>query len=218
MSAKHRSRRLARFLGIRVGALLVRSSRAFVRPGFIHGEREETALADYKAVIYTFWHGRFWLVAAQTRRRGVGVLVSRSADGEVIAQIAERLGHDPIRGSTSRGAREGLRRLEQRLGENRSVAITPDGPRGPFQKAQAGAIFLAAHSGKPIIPVGVASRPAWAVRSWDAFQIPKPGARGAIVFGEPLVVPREHDQEALRSELQDSLIRLQEEAEREVTR
>ena len=37
--------------------------------------------------------------------------------------------------------------------KNYSVAITPDGPRGPAYKVQEGIVYLAQMTGRPIIPI-----------------------------------------------------------------
>jgi lysophospholipid acyltransferase (LPLAT)-like uncharacterized protein len=46
-------------------------------------------------------------------------------------------------------------------------------------------------TGFPIVPIGLVSNRAWRLSSWDSFTIPKPFARVAIVYGEPVQVARE---------------------------
>ena len=184
----------------------------------LHVERETLALADYNSVIYAFWHGRGWLIAGRAGRRGTSVLISLSEDGDVMARAATRLGLHPVRGSSSRGGREGLAEMARGLAEGRSAAITPDGPRGPRHHAQIGAVVLAARSGKPIVPMGIAAHPAWEMKSWDAFQIPRPGARAIVVYGEPIAVPAVEDLEPWRVRLEAALDAAEAEADREATR
>jgi len=192
---------------------------ASLRWRYLHAERESRLLKTDKAVIYAGWHGRMLLLAGGLRRPGTGVLVSLSPDGEVIAQILSRLGLHPVRGSSSRRGSEGLRELEAWMGKNRSVAITPDGPRGPRHRAQMGAVALASRTERAILPLGAAARPAWTLSSWDAFQVPRPRARAVLVFGEPLRVPRgEADLEPWREQLEAALVRAEEEAEQEANR
>ena len=67
---------------------------------------------------------------------------------------------------------------------------------------------LARITGAPILPLAFSAYPAWRLRSWDEFLIPKPFARGAVCFGPPLLVPPRADrsqQEALRKELEVQL-------------
>src|SRR5207302_718101 len=81
------------------------------------------------------------------------------------------------------------------VGRGCAVAVVPDGPRGPCGQLQPGVVTLAALPGAPIVPLAVAARPALRLRSWDAFMIPYPFARCAVVFGAPLVVARDAERE-----------------------
>jgi lysophospholipid acyltransferase (LPLAT)-like uncharacterized protein len=85
------------------------------------------------------------------------------------------------------------------------VAVVPDGPRGPACRAQAGIVSLAATTGAPIVPGGVAARPARRLASWDRFLVPAPFARCAIVFGTTLRVGRRDDREAVRAAVERAL-------------
>ena len=207
-----------RWAGGRLGGVLLRASRAVTRMRYLHEEREREAITDYGAAIYAFWHGRFWLPAASLRRTRAAVLVSLSEDGELIAQAVRSLGFLPVRGSSSRRGKEGLRELAELVRRGRSAALTPDGPRGPKQVAQMGTVVLAAETGKPILPLGAASHPSWVLGSWDSFQVPRPGARGVIVFGEPFVVPAGGDLEPWRLHLEQALNAAQGEADEAVGR
>jgi lysophospholipid acyltransferase (LPLAT)-like uncharacterized protein len=197
---------------------MLRLSGRLTRVRYVHREREAEALSRYGAVIYAIWHGRMWLPVARLGRTGAAVLVSLSEDGEVIARAARSLGFRPVRGSTSRGGKEGFSGLAGQLEGGRSVALTPDGPRGPRHRAAMGTVALAARTGRPIVPVGAASCPAWSLRSWDRFQVPRPGARGTIVYGEPLRVPAGQDLEPWRRRLEEALDAVEAEADREAER
>jgi lysophospholipid acyltransferase (LPLAT)-like uncharacterized protein len=201
-----------------LGPGLLRASGALSRVRWLHAEREAETLERYGSLIYAFWHGRMWLLAARLRDRRSAVLVSLSRDGEILAGVLAGLGFHPVRGSTSRGGAGGLRELEAQLQQGRSVAVTPDGPRGPSRRAQPGAVALAGRTGKPILPLGAGSRHGWHLSSWDAFQIPRPGSRAAIVFGEPLLVPPGADTEPWRLRLEASLNAVETEADDEARR
>jgi lysophospholipid acyltransferase (LPLAT)-like uncharacterized protein len=121
----------------------------------------------------------------QHRGEGITVLISEHRDGELITQVAERLGLRAVRGSTTRGASRALLAMTRLLGEGAELAITPDGPRGPARTFAPGALIVAHRSGVPIIPIGVAASRAWRLKSWDTFLIPKPFAAISIVYGEP---------------------------------
>ena len=155
-----------------------------------------------RPLIYAVWHARIlvvpWLTARLRRREGarrVCVLASRSRDGELIAEFARRFDLDVVRGSSSRGGFEALRELARTIRDGHDVAIVPDGPRGPARRLQGGIVALAATTGAPIVPVGVAARPARRLGSWDRFVVPAPFARCAVVFGG-LVEVKSHDDRA----------------------
>jgi lysophospholipid acyltransferase (LPLAT)-like uncharacterized protein len=167
---------------------------------------------ERRPLIYAVWHGRMllvpWLNARLRRRdgaRAVRVLASRSRDGQLIADFARRFGLDVVRGSSSRGGAAALHELARAVHAGDDVAIVPDGPRGPARRLQPGIVALAALTGAPIVPVGVAARPARRLASWDRFLVPAPFARCAIVFGSVLEVKRHDDREEARVRVERAL-------------
>lgn len=171
-------------------------------------------------VILCCWHGAMLPVVYFLRQRGIRTLVSRHRDGEVAARVVGRLGFRPIRGSTRRG---GARALLEALrgGGAADLGITPDGPRGPRGRFQAGAILLAALAGLPIVPIGCGVEKAWRLRSWDAFQVPRPFSRVRLVFGPPLAISRHStgaERDRLRIEAERALDRVTFEAESPLAR
>jgi lysophospholipid acyltransferase (LPLAT)-like uncharacterized protein len=140
-------------------------------------------------VLYAFTHGVLLPLTFTHRDRGVRVLVSQSRDGEIIARILERLGFDTVRGSSTRGGDRAALQLAATGREGHDLAVTPDGPRGPRGSVAPGVAVVAARAATPIVPLGVASRPAWNARSWDRFLVPPPFARVWVVYGEPIEVP-----------------------------
>ena len=62
------------------------------------------------------------------------------------------------------------------------VAITPDGPRGPLYHLNPGVITLAQKTGALIMPIRVHYSRCWRLKTWDAFEIPKPFATVTIVL------------------------------------
>jgi lysophospholipid acyltransferase (LPLAT)-like uncharacterized protein len=119
-------------------------------------------------VIYAFWHARLLALTYVHRGGGGAVLISRHADGELIARIVERLGFVTARGSSTRGGSRAVLELLERIREGRVVGITPDGPRGPALQFKEGAIQLASLSGAPLVPVapGMASCCRRPSRAW----------------------------------------------------
>jgi lysophospholipid acyltransferase (LPLAT)-like uncharacterized protein len=152
--------------------------------------------------IHAFWHGRILPGALYFKRRGIVVITSENFDGEWIARIITRFGYGTARGSSSRGARKALLQLVRDI-ENRPVAFTLDGPRGPARVAQPGAVWLAKVTGNPIIPFHLEADRQWTLNSWDRAQIPKPYARIALVFAPPLRVAADADDEVVAAATRD---------------
>ena len=160
-------------------------------------------------LIYAIWHGRILMIPClYARAKRVHVMASRSRDGELEARFLARFGFEVVRGSTTRGGAAALRSLVECLRRGREAAVAPDGPLGPPYVVQPGVIALARFSGVPILPLAFGAAPAWRLRSWDEFLVPKPFARGVVSFGPPLQVPHDADrpeQEALRKRLESTL-------------
>ena len=147
--------------------------------------------------IMAFWHGRILPSTYFFRRRGIVVITSENFDGEWIAGIIERFGYGTARGSSSRGAVKALVQLKRDMAAGKPAAFTLDGPRGPAEVAQPGAVWLAKVTGNPVVPFHIESSRHWTLRSWDRTQIPKPFATTAIAIGDPLEVPADAGEAAL---------------------
>jgi len=168
-------------------------------------------------VIFAFWHGRQALLIAWRRERRACLIVSRHRDGDIIARIAEAFNKLPVRGSTTRGGAEALRRLVRWVRQGEDAGITPDGPRGPRQVCQRGVIALARMTERPIIPISYSVRRKRFLGSWDRFLLPYPFNRALIILGTPIEVAGSCDEETMeakRQQLERSLNAITEEADR----
>lgn len=173
--------------------------------------RSEAAAHPYMdgaaPAIFCFWHGRMLIFpSVKPRGRPMHALISQHRDGELIAKLIRHFGIDTVRGSSSRGGRAATRELLQMLHAGHNISITPDGPRGPFQKAQKGAVMLARMARLPIVPISFSARGHWRLKSWDRLMIPLPFTRvviqvGAPIFTEGEAVPLETRQAALEQTL-----------------
>jgi len=157
--------------------------------------------------ILALWHGRILAATPYFQRRGIVAMASENFDGEWIARLLGKFGYGAARGSTSRGGPAALRHLVREV-KAHGVAFTLDGPRGPAEVAQPGAIWLAKATGQPLLPFHSEAASSWTLKSWDRTQIPKPFTTVAMAIAEPLYVPRDADDAALdewRRRLQQSL-------------
>lgn len=127
--------------------------------------------------IYCFWHQCVLPCAMHFRSSGAVILISQSFDGELITRVLKLFGFDAVRGSSSRGAREGLLGLARVIDSGRTAIFTADGPRGPIYQTKLGPVKLAQMTGAPIGAFHLEPEHAWTMRSWDRFLIPKPFTR-----------------------------------------
>ena len=140
--------------------------------------------------IFLGWHCFIWVLAHFFARKNKEIdrsfvtLASLSEDGQLITEVLNRLDWEVVRGSSSRGAIKSLRLLLQELENGRRIVITPDGPRGPARNIKPGSVLLQRRSNLPIIPVGVAIDWKYTFSSWDEFQLPYPGSKIAVYFGD----------------------------------
>ena len=172
-----------------VGAPLISTLCRTLRWRVDGAEHYDAIVAQRRQPIFAFWHGRILSATYYWRDRGIVVMTSRNFDGEWIARIIRRFGYSTARGSTSRGARRALIQLKRDLLAGRPAALTVDGPRGPAQRVQPGAVWLAGVTGNPILPFHIEADRHWSASSWDRTQIPLPFSATAIAIGAPFEVP-----------------------------
>ncbi|MCF8053573.1 MAG: lysophospholipid acyltransferase family protein [Desulfobacterales bacterium] len=187
---------------------LVRGYSATFRFSF---ENELPLLAHLKAgsrVLICVWHQQFFaLIAPFKRYAGLhpALMISKSADGELIAGVARHIGWHTVRGSSSEGGRTALKEMIRHLKKHRLAGHVVDGPKGPMGQVKPGAIQLALMTGAAIVPVYVSADRAWFFNSWDRFFIPKPFSRVIIRFDSPIRLSRpktEDEFEALRQRIE----------------
>lgn len=170
---KNISRAIAKVIVPALGYLVMRfywytSSKKFV----IEGE-----IPTAQCVV-AFWHGEL-LLSPQAyrhlhRSQLSSAIISRHFDGEMIARILQFFGIRPLRGSTSKGAKQVLLEAFRAIKKGEDVLVTPDGPRGPRHSTGDGAVALARKTNNPIMTVNFTASSYWQLKSWDHFVIPKP--------------------------------------------
>jgi len=170
------------------------------------------AVGAGEPLVYALWHGRLLPLAWAHRGERVTTLISLSRDGEYIARIVEGWGYGVVRGSTSRGGSRALAELIRLGKKGISLAITPDGPRGPRERMKPGLLLAAQRAGMAIVPVSGACSAAWWFEGWDRFLVPKPFSRVVLVHGPLMRLPRDLDEAGLEqraAELEQTMRSLQ---------
>ncbi|MCE9603267.1 MAG: lysophospholipid acyltransferase family protein [Planctomycetia bacterium] len=171
---------------------------------------------DGPAVIYSVWHDVAAYPIFAGRHKRTVALVSKHQDGSLLASGLSMCDIGLVRGSSSRAGASAMREMID-LPDDRNIVMTPDGPRGPRRRTKAGMVFLASHTGRPIVPCGFAATRDWKIPgSWTNLSIPKPFSTVYLITGEPIPVPRGASREemaAIEEHVQREMDRLTEAAE-----
>lgn len=180
--------RWAEPIATRIGSALVRALAATWRYR-VTGDEHVRALREMRRpFVFVLWHSRILPLLYHHRGEDVVMLISRHRDGGYLADLGTRWGYRSVRGSTKRGGDVGLLGIVRALEGGAEVAITPDGPRGPAERVQPGAIAAAQHAGAPIVAVGARASSAWYLGSWDRLCIPKPLSVIEVAYAAPIEI------------------------------
>lgn len=170
---------------------------------------------DKMPCIYAMWHAHQFCVHGIRHREKLHVLVSRSRDGEIIADVVERWGFKTVRGSKGKkGAVEATMQMISILKSGENCAMMVDGPKGPARVVKDGVIKIAKMAGVPIVPVYWYSKNFTFAKfpSWDEMRSPVFSTNLINLYGEPIYAPSDCDEEEIRQKLQLSLENLEKEA------
>ncbi len=171
---------------------------------FIVEPRDPAALKDDAPVIVASWHGQqIMLPFARPPQAPMSALISRSGDGDIIANVLARFGVGSIRGSGGSGAKifkrggvPAFREMLDLLDDGVNVALTADVPK-VARVCGKGIVTLAKLSGRPIYPFVVVCGRRLDFNTWDRTSMGLPFGRGAIVYGAPIRVAGDADPAAL---------------------
>jgi lysophospholipid acyltransferase (LPLAT)-like uncharacterized protein len=115
-----------------------------VRWRTVDKEKSDKFMASQDGIIMVFWHERVmampWLWPSAY---ALYALQSPHADGRMMSHAIGCFGVKTVWGSSNRNPLSGLRGLKRVLDRGESVAITPDGPRGPARKSALGPVAIA---------------------------------------------------------------------------
>ena len=164
--------------------------------------------------IVALWHAHQCVLYNIKNPQHLNVLVSQSNDGQIVATATEAMKIKTIRGSQGRRGTEATLKLIEKLEQGENIAITVDGPKGPNRVVKKGVINIAKISQVPIIPVSWYSTDKSFLKfnSWDEFRFPFGWSFTVALYGEPIYVPSDCDDEKIefyRKKLEDELHRLE---------
>lgn len=153
-------------------------------------EKEIEALERSEGrAVYGLWHQRIIYHARTYAGRDLTAIISQSRDGEYAARLLRLLGYKNVRGSSSRGGIDALKKMIRKIKDGTNGGMVADGPQGPARVAKIGAVVMARNARVPLIPVSWGTDRYWIFNSWDRFLIPKPFARIVYLYDDPIWIP-----------------------------
>ncbi len=125
------------------------------------------------------WHNRiFFLAMCKYYYRDkfpMTGLVSASKDGAYLCAFFNMMNILSVRGSHKRRGANAIMELVDSVKKGSDVFITPDGPRGPMNKAKAGFTLVSKESGARILALRITpTRYIRIFKTWDRFILPLP--------------------------------------------
>ncbi len=204
---------LNRLAGRAIARYIKFAYRTSRRPKYVD---EATAVwrANHPAIL-GFWHGQFLLIpAVHQPDLPTEVMVARHRDAEILGVALRQFDMALIRGAGAgkrqgdRGGMNAFRAAVHALADGASVGMTADVPPGPARRAGLGIVTLAKVSGRPILPIALASSHYKAFNTWSRMTLNLPFSQLGAWMGPPIFVPADADDaelERLRRVLEDSL-------------
>lgn len=154
--------------------------------------------------ILALWHGQFMLLPALPREDiPARVMLALHRDAELMGVALKQHDLELIRGAGAgvkgrdRGGAGAFRAAVSALAQGYTVAMTADVPPGPARRVGNGIITLARVTGRPILPVALASSNYVALKTWSRMTINLPFSTLGGSIGDPIRVPAELDEAGL---------------------
>ena len=162
-----------------------------IRWEYFEQSKKSTIFNNQDKYIFCCWHNKLFLGPhLLPRNRVINALQSSHSDGMITSLAFKYLGMNVILGSSKKGGMQAFRKMVKRLQLGESIAITPDGPKGPKEQVKEGIIKLAQITNTPIIPLVWTTKKFKTINSWDNFVLPHPFSKGIYCFGKPINIKK----------------------------
>jgi 3-deoxy-D-manno-octulosonic-acid transferase len=200
-----------------IGSMLARYIKFVYRTSWQTDAMTETLEQHYHhhPCIVAMWHGQFMLLPLiKPAFIPVDIMLARHRDAEILAETLRQFDMQLIRGAGAgarardRGGAHAYMAAVQALRDGRTVAMTADVPGGKARYAGPGIVMVARQSGRPILPVAIATSRYLAFNTWSRMTFNLPFAGLGFAVGPMVRVPREAtpaELETYRQQVQASL-------------
>lgn len=179
-----------------------------VKINYDNYDAAEKLIKENKNFTAAFWHGTMMAPWKIFSDKNFSALVSKSKDGEMLTKLLKRWKYKVARGSSADGGGEALKKMIELAAAGMSVAITPDGPKGPPHVFKPGAVITAKKTGMPLVLIGVGYSRKWIFKSWDKFEFPKFFCRINLCFSDPIYINNDLSYEATSNKISECELEL----------
>lgn len=148
--------------------------------------------------ILAMWHQNILSAILAHTDKHFSMIISPSKDGEYVSKVCRLFGHEPIRGSSSKGGVKALINSIRSLKSGTPSAVAIDGPRGPLYSIKPGVFEMAKKAQVPLIPMTIVPKSFWTFdKAWDKFRLPRPFTKIVIHYGTPIFIDSSINKEEL---------------------
>lgn len=174
-------------------------------------------------VVFT-WHGRIFIASAFVEsllkkisyKGNIYTIASKHKDGNIAFMSMSFFGFKKIEGSSVNNERvrkkddsgafsSAIKILRELKGNNASIFVALDGPKGPRYQINSNIIGLAQKTESMVFPVVISYSNKKEFSSWDKFQLPVPFSKIMIDFLEPIILKKDFNIKEIEKEVQDKM-------------
>jgi lysophospholipid acyltransferase (LPLAT)-like uncharacterized protein len=172
------------------------------------------SLKKGESVMICSWHNTIMImpllmfeIKKIKNRKEINSLASKHGDGKIVGKIMNKFGFINIAGSSNRDNKKGrginindLKKIIKNLKKGYSLAITPDGPRGPKYKINSHIVNIARLSGSKILPSSCGISRCIRLNSWDNFIFPLPFSKIYFYFDKKITIDKKIKEEGIKQQ------------------
>ncbi|SHJ30692.1 DUF374 domain-containing protein [Hespellia stercorisuis] len=159
---------------------------------------EKIKETDRENVVAAFWHGDSYCLYPALAGMKLYVVATKDSRGDYISEICQHFGYRAIRLPDNPDGGNYIFKIKKLITQDNAadLAITLDGPLGPYHLPKYFPLALAYLTKRNIIPVSVqVKRKIELKKRWDAFKIPLPFNEMEIRLHEAVKVTKEDKDE-----------------------
>lgn len=150
-----------------------------------------------KPVVYVFWHRYllFFTIYNVLKKLQAHYLISFSDTGRYASFIASFFNVNTVwkYKKHHRKCQPAVDLLIEQIRKDNTVAMMPDGSRGPGFKLKHGCLQVSKGAGCPIVPVTFNIKGKIKFKSWDKFLLPLPFCKVEMTFHPAMQIPSDTD-------------------------